>query len=398
LTAGLVFLLSIAIIRSRYRKFTTNYYVIHFRRGRVKSAGLGGAFFLLPIIDEFVVIPTTAQKVDIDAERVISRENQEVIIKGFLVWRVVDPAKTFSSIEWTKISVTLKDIAESVIRTTCANMSLIDILRERQKIVNAITSELDAIVADWGIKIETVEIREVDVVNRELLKNLQAEMFWTKWKEAGALEQTSKREVGILEKEREKLVGLKEKEKDLALAEKDIEIAQKKAEAEKVAKIIQAEAEKEARLRIATAEAEAEYIKLLKKAKGLEELNKVITDRLIAYEIAQKLPEAIEGLKDMFQNAVFIGSADKLGDALGGMVGVLYDVLRRWTETFARERRVPITVEGLNPNSSSETNPKEGKAESSDETSTGTKTTGTGAGSAFFTTRKGKAESSDETK
>lgn len=354
LTSGLVFILMIAIIRSRYRKFTTNYYVIHFRRGKVKSAGLGGAFFLLPIIDEFVVIPTTAQKVDIDAERVISKENQEVLVRGFLVWRVVDPARTFSSIDWTRISPTLKDIAESVIRTTCANMTLIDILREREKIVNAIISELDAIVADWGIKIETVEIREVDVVNKDLLRNLQAKMFWEKWREAGSLEQASKKEVGILEKEREKIVGLKEKERDLALAEKEIEISRRKAEAEKVSKVVQAEAEKEAKLRIAEAEAEAEYIKLLKKAKGLEELNKVITDKLIAYELAQRLPEALSGIKDMFQNAVFIGSADKFGDALGGLVGVLYDVLRRWTETFAREERIPIAIKGVSSNPSKE--------------------------------------------
>ena len=354
LTSGLVFILMVAIIRSRYRKFTTNYYVIHFRRGKVKSAGLGGAFFLFPIIDEFVVIPTTAQKVDIDAERVISKENQEVLVRGFLVWRVVDPARTFSSIDWTRISPTLKDIAESVIRTTCANMTLIDILREREKIVNAIISELDAIVADWGIKIETVEIREVDVVNKDLLKNLQAKMFWEKWREAGSLEQASKKEVGILEKEREKIVGLKEKERDLALAEKEIEISRRKAEAEKVSKVVQAEAEKETKLRIAEAEAEAEYIKLLKKAKGLEELNKVITDKLIAYELAQRLPEALSGIKDMFQNAVFIGSADKFGDALGGLVGVLYDVLRRWTETFAHEERIPITIKGVSSNPSKE--------------------------------------------
>ena len=353
-TAGLVFILIIAIIRSRFRKFATNVYVIHFRNGRVKKAGLGGAFILLPIIDEYVEIPTTAQKVDIDAERVISKENQELIVRGFLVWRVIDPEKTFSSIEWAKISPTLKDIAESVIRTTCANMSLIDILRERQKIINAIISELDAITSDWGIKIETVEIREVDVVNKELLKNLQAEMFWEQWRIAGLKEQESKQEVGIREKEREKIVGLKEKEKDMALAEKDIEIAKLQALREKEMKIIQAEAEREAKLRIAEGEAEAEYIKLVKKAQGLEELRKAISSELIAYEIAQKLPEVMAGMKNLFQNAIFIGSTDKLGEAIGSLAGLLYQTVQEWARTMVESKAPQIIASPSNPNDEKE--------------------------------------------
>jgi len=354
LTAGLVFILVVAIIRSRYRKFATNVYVIHFRNGRVRRAGLGGAFFLLPIIDEYVEIPTTAQKVDIDAEKVISKENQELIIRGFLVWRVIDPEKTFSSIEWDKISPTLKDIAESVIRTTCANMRLIDILRERQKIINAIISELDQITSDWGIKIETVEIREVDVVNKELLKNLQAEMFWEQWRVAGLKEQESRKEVGIKAMEREKIVGLKEKEKEMALAEKDIEIAKLKALREKEMKIIEAEAEREAKLRVAQGEAEAEYIKLVKKAQGLEELKKAISSELIAYEIAQRLPEVMANMKNLFQNAIFIGSTEKFGEAIAGLAATVLHAVQSWSRSFIPKEsggRVEIPLQDPTKNS-----------------------------------------------
>jgi len=338
-TGFLVFILLLMIVRSRYRKFGTNVFVIHFRNGKVKKAGLGGAFFLIPIIDSYTIIPTTAQKVDLEAEKVLSRENQEVVVRGFLVWRVIDPEKTFSSVEWEKISGTLKDIAESVIRTTCANMSLADILRERQNIVNAIVSELDAIVSDWGIKIETVEIREVDIVNRELLTNLQAEMFWEQWRKAGSLEQKSKQEVGLLETERETIVGIKAKERDLALAKKQIEVSKTKAEAEKVEKVIRAEAEKESKLKIAEAEAQSEYIKLAKRAEGLQELNKAITDKLIAYEMVQKLPEVVKNLKEMFKNAIFVGSSGDFSSALNSLIGTIYTAVEKWSEVFLKSKK-----------------------------------------------------------
>jgi len=325
----LTILLMIGILRSRYRKFMTNVYVIHFRNGRVRYAGLGGAFFLLPIIDDFTCIPTTAIKVDIDAERVISAENQELIVRGFLVWRVVDPAKTFTSVRYEDISKILKDIAESVIRTTCAKMKLIDILRERKKIINAIVSELEDIVADWGIKIETVEIREVDVVNKDLLKSLQAEMFWDQWKKAGLMEQQSKQEVGVREKEREKIIGLKEKEKEIALAQRDIEISKLRAEAERQRKIIEAEAEKQSKIIVAQGEAEAEYIQLIKRAEGLKQLNQVITDKLISYELVQKLPEVTKALRESFQNAIFIGSPEQLGNVIAGILGTIYSITQK---------------------------------------------------------------------
>ncbi|MCD6513730.1 MAG: hypothetical protein J7L07_02295 [Candidatus Odinarchaeota archaeon] len=327
----LLLILIIAIYKARYRKFKTNVYVIHFRRGRIKHAGLGGSFILLPLIDEYVEIPTTAQKVDISAERVITIENQELIIHGFVVWRVVDPEKLFSNAEWSRIDEILKDVTESVIRTTCANMELIDILRERERIIRAIVSELDKITADWGIKVITVEIKDVSVVNRELFQNLQAEMFWNQWRKAQTLQQTSMQEIGILEQEREKTVGLKEREKKLELTKRDIEIAKMEAEREKARKIIEAEAMRQAQIIEAQGKAEAEYLSLVKRAEGLRKLAESINDQIITYEIVKQLPELTQNLRHMFKEAVFIGAGEKVGDVVPSLIGIIYDTIRQLT-------------------------------------------------------------------
>ncbi len=325
----LVFILVIAIYKARYKKFKTNVFVIHFRRGKVKHAGLGGSFVLLPLIDEYIEIPTTAQKVDIAAEKVITIENQELIIHGFVVWRVIDPEKLFSNAEWKRISEILRDVTESVIRTTCANMQLLDILREREKIIRAIITELDKITSDWGLKVLTVEIKDVTVVNKELFQNLQAEMYWTEWRKAQILQQQSMQEVGILEQEREKTVGIKEREKKLILTQKDIEIARTEAEREKTRKVINAEAEKQARIIEAEGAAEAEYIQLAKRAEGLKKISEAINEKVITYEVVKQLPELTGSLRNMFQNAVFVGSSDKLGDVVSNLIGILYSTVTK---------------------------------------------------------------------
>ncbi|MHA1245554.1 MAG: SPFH domain-containing protein, partial [Candidatus Heimdallarchaeota archaeon] len=49
------------------------------------------------------------------------------------------------------IETIIKNAAESIIRTTCANMPLESIIRERGEIISAVTKELHDLMADWGI-------------------------------------------------------------------------------------------------------------------------------------------------------------------------------------------------------------------------------------------------------
>lgn len=165
---------------TRYRKFKTNEYVIRFRNGRVKSAGKGGRVFLMPVIDEIVVIPTTTQQTFLEAkEKVVSREFQDVSVGAFVFWKVIKPDVAFSAVSWQEhepdyIETIIKNAAESIIRTTCANMPLEAIIRERGTIISAVSKELHDLCADWGIVVISVEIRDVEVLNKNLKDNMEA--------------------------------------------------------------------------------------------------------------------------------------------------------------------------------------------------------------------------------
>ncbi|MHA1258686.1 MAG: SPFH domain-containing protein [Candidatus Heimdallarchaeaceae archaeon] len=117
---GVIFLLFYA---SRYRKFTSDIYMIHFRNGRVIKAGIGGKAVVWPLVDEIKSIPVTTQSTFLEAkEKVLSREFQEISVTAFVFWRVVDPEVAFSRTSWDKSSVAyveniIKNAAESIIRT-----------------------------------------------------------------------------------------------------------------------------------------------------------------------------------------------------------------------------------------------------------------------------------------
>ena len=91
--AGVIIIfLFIVFMATRYRKFKTNQFVIHLRNGKVKHAGLGGSIWLLPLIDEYIVIPTTSIQTILEAhDQVVSKEYQNIEVVGMLIWKVVDP-------------------------------------------------------------------------------------------------------------------------------------------------------------------------------------------------------------------------------------------------------------------------------------------------------------------
>jgi len=177
---GVFVLLFLIFLISRYRKFKTNEYVIRFRNGKIKSAGKGGRCFLMPIIDEVVIIPTTTQQTFLEAsEKVVSREFQDVSVSAFIFWKVVKPEIAFTAVSWEQkesdyIEKIIKNAAESIIRTTCANMPLEHIIRERSEIISAVSKELHELMADWGIVVISVEVKDVEVLNKVLKNNMEA--------------------------------------------------------------------------------------------------------------------------------------------------------------------------------------------------------------------------------
>ena len=274
-------LLFIIFLISRYRKFKTNEYVIRFRNGKIKSAGKGGRCFLMPVIDEVVIIPTTTQQTFLEAsEKVVSREFQDVSVSAFIFWKVVKPEIAFTAVSWEQresdyIEKIIKNAAESIIRTTCANMQLEHIIRERNEIINAVSKELHDLMADWGIVVISVEIRDVEVLNRVLKTNMEAskqieQEETARLRRAGMEEITQLRELevsrktGVQEQNVQLEVQREAKTREIEVQKLEFKRTEIEADTTKKRITIEAEAEYERMIRIA----DGEKARLIAKAQG----------------------------------------------------------------------------------------------------------------------------------
>ena len=320
-TIGIIIFLFVILLAARYRKFKTNQFVIHLRNGKVKHAGLGGSLFLLPLIDEYIVIPTTSIQTVVEAhEQVVSYEYQNIEIEGLLIWKVIDPEKAFSAVSWVMrdenyVEKILKGATEAIIRTTCANMPLEKIIRERREIIDPIEKDLHELTADWGIVIESLEILEVIIVEPELKKNMEATKQAEEFRKARIAKADAEREsrmrelevkneVGTQEQFVEREIELRRKDKEIAIAEQERERKIIEADGERQKKIIEADATAQQikRKLIAQAEGEAENIRLqmLAQAEGFKEQVKSMStadERFLAVQLTNILPEIFKNLR-----------------------------------------------------------------------------------------------------
>jgi regulator of protease activity HflC (stomatin/prohibitin superfamily) len=63
-------------------------------------------------------------------------------------------------------------MAVSIIRDRIANMTINDILKNRQKLRNGVKDEIQKVITGWGIWLETCEVVDVKISSGSLFKNL----------------------------------------------------------------------------------------------------------------------------------------------------------------------------------------------------------------------------------
>jgi regulator of protease activity HflC (stomatin/prohibitin superfamily) len=353
-SCAIIVFLFIIFMAARYRKFKTNQFVIHLRNGKVKSAGLGGSIWLLPLIDEYIVIPTTSIQTILEAhDQVVSMEYQNIEFVGMVIWKVIDPEKAFSAVSWNLrdenyVEKILKGAAEAVIRTICANMPLELIIRERREIIDHVLKDLHELSADWGILIETFEILEVIIVEAELKKNMEAVKQAVEFQKARIAKADAEQEsrlkelqvqndIGTQEQIVQREIELRRKEKEIAIAEKERERKLIEADGERQKIVIEANAEASAikQKLIAQAEGEAESIRqqMLAQAEGFQEQVEAMSgadQRFLAVQLVNILPEIF---KNLSPDKMFImGSGDEVFSSLSKAILPFLQLLPEYSD------------------------------------------------------------------
>jgi regulator of protease activity HflC (stomatin/prohibitin superfamily) len=135
------------------------------RLGRYTGLRGPGLFWIIPGIDKIPsIISTRIQTYSFRSEQSLTRDNVPVSVDAVLFFRVIDVEKTILEVEHYQAAT--QWVAQTTLREVTGQVELDELLAEREKIAHHMQELVDEKTESWGIKIMSVEIRDVVVPGR----------------------------------------------------------------------------------------------------------------------------------------------------------------------------------------------------------------------------------------
>ncbi len=133
--------------------------LVVFRVGRSIGQKGPGLVYLVPIIDRAVWVDLREVFLEIPSQTCITRDNAPINIDFLIYWKVIDPALTVITVG--DFAGAARGIATTTLRAVIGDISLDDVLARREQINSVLRAKLDEVTERWGVKVTTIEIREI---------------------------------------------------------------------------------------------------------------------------------------------------------------------------------------------------------------------------------------------
>ena len=158
---GFVVILIIILIAVSLKILREYERAVVFQLGRFWKVKGPGLFILIPGIQQMVRVDLRTVVMVVPPQDVITHDNVPVKVNAVLYFRVVDPAK--SVIQVARFLEATSQLAQTTLRSVLCKHDLDELLAEREKLSLAIQQVLDSQTDAWGVKVSTVEIKDVDL-------------------------------------------------------------------------------------------------------------------------------------------------------------------------------------------------------------------------------------------
>ena len=149
---------------------------VMFRLGRLIKTKGPGLFLMIPVIDRMVKVDLRTVTMSVPPQEVITRDNVPAKVNAVIYFRVMDPQKAIVEVE--NYIMATSQIAQTTLRSTLGQSDLDHLLAERDKINQQLQEIIDEQTAPWGIKVVTVEVKDVEIpqtMQRAMARQAEAE-------------------------------------------------------------------------------------------------------------------------------------------------------------------------------------------------------------------------------
>ena len=170
--------------------------------GRFQTiAGPGLVLLLPPPIQSSQIVDLREFVVEIPQQTCISKDNAPISIDFLIYQKVVEAADAVLKVQNFRAAV--QGIATTTLRAVIGDILLDDVLSKREQINEVLRTKLDEVTQRWGVKVTTVEIREI-TPPRDIQEAMNRQMSAERNRRAAILEAEGKKQSAILVAEGDK--------------------------------------------------------------------------------------------------------------------------------------------------------------------------------------------------
>ena len=147
-----------------------------FRLGRVIDTKGPGLIILIPVVDKMVKVDMRTITMEVPPQDVITRDNVSIKVNAVVFYTVLDATAAIIKVENYLYATSQQ--AQTSLRSVCGQVELDEILSEREKINLTLQGILDRSTEPWGIKVDRVEVKQIDLpeeMKRAIAKQAEAE-------------------------------------------------------------------------------------------------------------------------------------------------------------------------------------------------------------------------------
>jgi regulator of protease activity HflC (stomatin/prohibitin superfamily) len=159
--AGIITLVADIIISSGIQLAAQWERGVVFRLGQFHGMKGPGLFFIIPLVDQVKLVDTRIRAMDIPAQQMITKDNVPVKINGVIFFKVDKPEDAIIKVQDYRYAIS--QYAQTALRDVIGQMTLDQLLSEREQIAKMIETAVEKDTIGWGLEVTGINIQDVDM-------------------------------------------------------------------------------------------------------------------------------------------------------------------------------------------------------------------------------------------
>lgn len=146
-----------------------------FRLGRLQKVRGPGLYWIVPLLDQKIQLDVRTKTVSIEPQETVTSDSVTIRVNAVLYYRILRPDNAINQVEDYQMAV--YQIALTTLRNVVGQNRLDDVLQNRDHINFKVQEIVDEITEPWGIVIERVEMKDVEIppgMQRAMAKEAEA--------------------------------------------------------------------------------------------------------------------------------------------------------------------------------------------------------------------------------